>query len=236
MLNMAKTCECKVECYEGNELIIDESADFTNGTPEEIGDSYSPEEAPNGVYILHTNGKIYPRNFWKTSENANAVGVAVKTSKCAFVISPDEQPFMQWGSYGTFIMGCVTTNSDETKRKDYEGKSNTDAIIAQLGEEEDYAAKYCRNYTFKNGAKGYLPASGELYEAYLNKSEIDACMSLIGGQVLYDSSIDNWGKISSTQFDANYVWGLRSDDGSITTFIKDWAPFSISARPFAPLL
>lgn len=37
MLNMAKTCECKVECYEGNELIIDESADFTSGVPEEVG-------------------------------------------------------------------------------------------------------------------------------------------------------------------------------------------------------
>lgn len=37
MLNMAKTCECKVECYEGNELIIDESADFTFGVPEDVG-------------------------------------------------------------------------------------------------------------------------------------------------------------------------------------------------------
>lgn len=37
MLNAAKTCECKVECYEGNELIIDESADFTSGVPEEVG-------------------------------------------------------------------------------------------------------------------------------------------------------------------------------------------------------
>lgn len=37
MLNVAKTCECKVECYEGNELIIDESADFTRGVPAEVG-------------------------------------------------------------------------------------------------------------------------------------------------------------------------------------------------------
>lgn len=37
MLNAAKTCECKVECYEGNELIIDESADFTSGVPAEVG-------------------------------------------------------------------------------------------------------------------------------------------------------------------------------------------------------
>lgn len=37
MLNAAKTCGCKVECYEGNELIIDESADFTVGVPAEVG-------------------------------------------------------------------------------------------------------------------------------------------------------------------------------------------------------
>lgn len=34
MLNAAKRCECKVECYEGGTLIIDESADFTGGDPE----------------------------------------------------------------------------------------------------------------------------------------------------------------------------------------------------------
>lgn len=37
MLNTAKRCECKVECYEGGTLIIDESADFTGGEPEPKG-------------------------------------------------------------------------------------------------------------------------------------------------------------------------------------------------------
>lgn len=37
MLNAAKRCECKVECYEGDTLIIDESADFTGGEPEPKG-------------------------------------------------------------------------------------------------------------------------------------------------------------------------------------------------------
>ena len=31
MLNAAKRCKCKVECYEGPELIVDESADYTEG-------------------------------------------------------------------------------------------------------------------------------------------------------------------------------------------------------------
>lgn len=37
MLNAAKRCECKVECYEGGTLIIDESANFTGGEPEPKG-------------------------------------------------------------------------------------------------------------------------------------------------------------------------------------------------------
>lgn len=40
MLNAAKRCECKVECYEGGTLIIDESADFTGGEPEPKGISF----------------------------------------------------------------------------------------------------------------------------------------------------------------------------------------------------
>lgn len=38
MVNAAKKTKCKLECYEGNKLIVDESGDFTNGG-----------EAPAGV-------------------------------------------------------------------------------------------------------------------------------------------------------------------------------------------
>lgn len=39
---------------------------------------YDPATAPIGVYIVHTNGKVYPRSRWKESENSKAVGVGVK--------------------------------------------------------------------------------------------------------------------------------------------------------------
>lgn len=38
MLNAAKRCECKVECYEGNKLIVNESVDFTSGEPAFVGE------------------------------------------------------------------------------------------------------------------------------------------------------------------------------------------------------
>lgn len=33
MMNLAKKCACRVDCYEGSTLIVDESVDFTNGEP-----------------------------------------------------------------------------------------------------------------------------------------------------------------------------------------------------------
>lgn len=194
---------------------------------------YDPATAPIGIYIVHTNGKVYPRANWKTSENNKAVGIGVKTSKCSFVIAPDEQTSIQWGGYGTLINGCTTTTSSATAQTDYKGKTNTDAIIAQLGTTTEYAARYCHNYAFKNGAVGYQPALGELYEAYQNKSEIDACMSLIGGKALYDSSINNYGKWSSTQYDAYNAWRLDWNNGFVISINKASSNSNSCARPFA---
>ena len=37
MLNIAKACKCKVACYEGNRLLVNESADYTEGAEEPKG-------------------------------------------------------------------------------------------------------------------------------------------------------------------------------------------------------
>lgn len=194
---------------------------------------YDPATAPIGVYIVHTNGKVYPRTDWKSSENSKAVGVGVKTSNCSFIIAPDEKTSIQWGGYGTLINGCTTTTDNTVAIKDYRGKANTDAIIAQLGTTDEYAGNWCRKYVFKNGKNGYLPSEGELYEAYQNKAEVDACMALIGGTPLYDSSVNNYWKWSSTQSSANYAWGLVWDDGYVNDSTKDDSYTDVCARPFA---
>ena len=90
-----------------------------------------------------------------------------------------------------------------------------------------------KSITFPHGAQGYLPALGELYEAYQNKSEIDACMSLIGGDALYNSGISNYWKWASTQYSATNVWGLDWDNGNIYTNTKDISYPDDCARPFA---
>lgn len=191
-----------------------------------------PELAPNGVYIMHKNRFLVKKENWKFSNN-EASGVAVKTDNCAFVIAKEEQTSIKWGGQGTLINGCTTTTNSDTAKIDYNGKQNTNAIVSQLGMSETYAARYCKEYTFPHGVQGYLPALEELYEAYQNKSEVDACMSLIGGKPLYDGSISNYRKWSSTQYDSIDAWYLDWADGYINHIIKNTSTNIDCARPFA---
>ena len=191
-----------------------------------------PELAPNGVYIMHKNRFLVKKENWKFSNN-EASGVAVKTDNCAFVIAKEEQTSIKWGRYGIVIDDCTTTKNSDTAEIDYNGKQNTDAIVTQLGMSETYAARYCKEYVFPHGVKGYLPALGELYEVYQNKSEVDACMSLISGKPLYDGSISNYRKWSSTQYDGDDAWFLDWANGNINNYRKSFSSISDCARPFA---
>lgn len=190
-----------------------------------------PELAPNGVYIMHKNRFLVTRDNWSFS-NDDASGVAVKTDNCAFVIAKEEQTSIQWGGYDILVNGCTTTTSESTAKKDYNGKQNTSAIINHLGPSGNYAARYCVEYTFPHGVQGYLPALGELHQAYLNKSEVDACMSLIGGNALGASSISNYKKWSSTQFDKTNALYLDWSNGNTLYYVKNTSN-NYCARPFA---
>ena len=199
------------------------------------GGVYRPNDAPEGVYILSTDGYVYESSYWETSNNSDAVGVAVKTSACSFVIAPNEINAVQWGGNGTIIPGCTNTSSQSTAQTDYNGKANTDAIVAQFGvpsRNNRYAAYYCLNYSFKNGAKGYLGAAGEWYQAYQNKSQINACMSLIGGDPLSDA-VGIYFKWSSTQYLNDNAWGLIWAKGTITYYNKLSNYSEITTRAFS---
>lgn len=192
-----------------------------------------PDTAPNGVYIMMNNRKLISKNNLTESLKNHASGVAVKTSNCSFVIAKEEQFEMKWGGRGTLIDGCTYTHDSNTAKIDYKGRQNTEAIVAKLGTNSMYAARYCKEYTFPHGVQGYLPALGELYEAYQNKSEVDACMSLINGTPLagglYYNSI-----LSSTQSSPYTVWSLYWESGSLHNPDKDRETSQERVRPFAP--
>lgn len=187
------------------------------------------EGAPNGVYILHTNKTLYTREQWNTSHNKDAVGVALVSDNCKFVIAPEQSYRLMWSKGGaeeivsgvTIITGASTTN-------DYNGVQNSAAIVSKYGSSTDYAAGYCQNYTFKNGYKGYLGSLGEWQESYNNKEEIDACMSLIGGTDI-TTNIFYW---TSTQFSSSMAWMTSFSNGYVGTELKN---SDYLARAFAPL-
>lgn len=142
-------------------------------------------KCPIGIYIYDTDGYFTLSKDWNTANNSKAVGVYVGTENSHFVIAPTgESSKKQWGGYGTNISGIEASSNSMLARKDYAGEANTDKIITQLGTGKAPAAEYCRNYTFKNGKKGYLWSMGEACDAYLNMEAIDTAMSKIGGATI----------------------------------------------------
>lgn len=175
-------------------------------------------EIKRGIFILDTDGNLVKRADWNTGNNSKAVGVAVLSDNCKFVISTTENSSnIQWGGYGTTISNIVTTTDTATAKKDYLGSGNTDKIITQLGSGNAPAADYCRGVTFKHEKKGYLGSLGEWQEAYNNKAEIDACMSLIGGTAI-NTSYYHW---TSTQYSSSNSWILYWSDGSVSSNRKN---------------
>ncbi len=171
-------------------------------------------EKKRGIFILDTDGNLVKRSEWSTSNNSKAVGVAVLSGNCKFVIAPTQYSYkFKWSKNGHryAVPGVTTTTSNSTAKKDYKGVSNSSAIVSKYGAGTDYAAGWCQNFSFKNGKKGYLGSCGEWQEAYNNKAEIDACMSLIGGTAIatYDY---HW---TSTQYDSGSAWKLTWSDGGV---------------------
>lgn len=70
----------------------------------------------NGIYILHTNGKLYTSDKWNYSWRNDAVGVALISDNSSFVISGIEIKNRSWSNTTGLIQGVTTiTSSNEAK-------------------------------------------------------------------------------------------------------------------------
>lgn len=176
-----------------------------------------------GVFILGTDGNLYSESEWD-QPNSSAVGVAVLTNECKFVIAPiastEVNDRLTWSEKGAYynVSGVTTTTSSSVAETDYEGVSNSSAIVSKYKEDTDYAAGWCQNFSFKNGKKGYLGSCGEWKKAYDNKAKINACMSLIGGTVIR-ADYPHW---TSTQFSSREAWSLDWKNRSVGHNTKNY--------------
>jgi hypothetical protein len=167
---------------------------------------------PSGVYIQHIDGELYTTDEWTARgfSNEEANGVAVGQGDISFVVSKEKGVSLQWCSdTENAVEGLAVISNAADAEKDYNGVANT-ALIA--GIDTSGAANYCANYTFPNGAKGYLPAFGEVAILYANEQAVRKALALIGGD-----SLDNtlW---SSTQGSANSAWLYRGAVGPFKTY------------------
>ncbi len=164
--------------------------------------------------IQHKNGTLYTADEWLAAESAGTVtdadanGVAVLYSNyavCPHVIHPKYSADKHVWSHTLVEVPGVTTASDlAAAQLDVNGKANTDAILAAVADgtiTNAPAAQYCAGVTFADGQQGYLPAAGELQAWYDNKTAVNACMDVIGGD-----QVDNKNCRSSTQYSASNAW------------------------------
>ena len=177
---------------------------------------------PVGIYIYDTDGNFTKADDWNTANNGKAVGVSVRTENSMFVIAPTyDSKQKKWSYSGTTISGIVTSTDSVTAKKDYAGELNTDKIIAQLGISNAPAVEYCRNYTFKNGKKGYLWSLGEALDAYNNNEEINETMSKIGGTAITTENY-HW---TSTQYSSSEAWALIWNQSQVISIGKNWVTY-----------
>lgn len=112
----------------------------------------------NGIYILHTNGKLYTSDKWNYSWRNDAVEVALISDNSSFVISGIEIKNRSWSNTTGLIQGVTTITSSNEAKKDFNGFQNTQSIAEYT---HASAAYECTVTQFKNGQMGYLASVGE---------------------------------------------------------------------------
>ena len=187
----------------------------------------------NGIYICDNTGALTAVESWNTSNNSSAIGVAVVSDNCAFVIEKTESYSSNkaWGVKGAEISGIVTTTNSSTAKTDYAGESNTTKIIDQLGSGNASAFDYCRSRSYTvNGTtlQGYLGALGEWQTAYNNRSSIDKALRTIDGAYIKNDDY-HW---TSTQYSSDKAWILNWARGTIYNSTKTYGYY---VRAFYPL-
>ena len=156
-----------------------------------------------GVFIIDTNDNLINKDSWSPTMQQTTVGVALITEKVAIVISTGLTTDLCWSKTNQLVGGVTTTTDSATAVQDFKGKANTEAIVKALGQNAP-AAYYCSNYTFKNGKKGYLMATGESQEIFVNMRKISELLDYINTNTTnLNNGFEIW---TSTQKNESMAW------------------------------
>lgn len=201
----------------GNVITKTVSINVTCGPDYDAIDEY-------GVAIMDTKGKFYKTiSDWDNAGNPTVNGIAISDGTHRFCVATSAiRPVCNtagvadaefWGAYNTQVSGVTTTSTYSVARQDFNGMANTDAIVANVKTSDGHftkspwsAAGLCRQFTFPNGAKGYLGSCGEwgLVQNVLGK--INEFMDEFGGAIIANGSTTQPVYWTSTQYGPTYAW------------------------------
>jgi hypothetical protein len=140
---------------------------------------------------------------------------------------------LYWGKnlYGQDVPNLENLPVDTSAKEDYNGKANTAAIIAgyaALGKDMDSRdmCKVLETYNEGGYTDWYVPAAGQLYEIYSNRTAINQALTAIGGNSF--ASNYYWSSSESSSYMAWRV-GFRRDEvlyydknnNSYVRFVRD---------------
>ena len=149
------------------------------------------------------------------------------TSK-KLAIALEQKNNIPWGGYGTDIPTLTNYTRYSYTLSDTDGKSNTQKIVAALGESSDYAAGLCYTLTHGGLAKGswFLPSAKELKTLSDNKTKVNAGLKSLGSTDLPTRAY-YW---SSTEHNDLEALEMYLDDGDAYDYYKDRSSNIIYAR------
>ena len=174
--------------------------------------------AANGVYAVAKNGK----GVNVTDADASCMAVALIIDNQRIMIPKTDATdgtnnTLYWGKnlYGKDVAGITETTDQSVAKTDFNGKANTDAIIAAYGQhsvgmDSRDMCKVLASYAEGGFTDWYVPAAGQLYEMYNKKSDINTALQNIGG-----TALESGGYWSSSESDVSLVWRVSFNNGAV---------------------
>ena len=174
--------------------------------------------------VLYDDLKCYDEApFGKT-----ALGVVFDTSKRLAIIYGAGANNIVWSKSASDISTLTNCTYSNYTSCATVGKSNTQKLVAALGESSDYAAGLCYTLTHGGLPKGswFLPSASELKTLYNNKTKVNAGLASLGSPSLPTSGW-YW---SSTESSSSNALGLSLQNGNVGALYKRNSTSSYYAR------
>lgn len=145
------------------------------------------------------------------------------TSKRLAIIDGAGANYIVWSKSTTDISALTNCTNTNYTSCGTDGKSNTQKIVAALGESSDYAAGLCYTLTHGGLPEGswFLPSISELKTLYSNRTKVNSGITTAGGTSVYSSGA----YLSSTENSSTHSLVLGLGIGNVYSYEKsDSAP------------